>query len=1337
MKNRLRSFISFILIFIILADFCPPGAGQRRAVAATSHVTLSNMGRLGNLSVGGKTKSGNWWKQYIGGNEVFCLNLGATCHTGDVYQSESGEYSSNDGGKKGKEACIGYWYEQVRKRNNKAYIMAQALFWAVEEGERSESALRSVIQKIKNNTGYFDGQSASELYRQIFEPSSVVTVRVRLWRYTGSGSRRQILLDVTSVSVPKVRPKSVCVRGKYRQRITLQKFDEDDKPLVGVTFRLEAENIDELYYFKVIGLGNSDQGEVDEDADHFELDARTDGKGQIAYRFNYHVQSEDFYYFDDSELEKMDESARRKARKDLEEEGYRFGKSLTKGEAQDLAHKDMESQFNKIENSYRIWETAAGNDHLFHDSEVKGVVLKKDNSWQQIGGQWPETADGSFENYAQAYRMKIRNRYKKVSLVLKKKDGRSEDGKAYGDADLDGARFQLYEDEKCSQKAYVFNKKKQRVMAGPYVVEGGALKTDYLQSGKVYYLKEIQAPTGYVRSDRVIKIQPDARHYQVEYSDGVPGADVINQPITGKIALQKYSTDGTTGPIASEIGAHFQVYLASKGSYDKADEKYERDVITTDKNGYACTKDLYYGRYIVHQLDSGDRDTERVEDFEVFIRDENRTEPYRFVMNDKPFQAFLRILKKDGNTSKEVLKAGTIYQIYRVDKQSGEEALVKQSYSNGHGTQIVDRFSSDHTGRIMTVDALPSGTYRIYETEAASGLHISREYIEVEISSKADNYVREKDSEGNTYTTVTLDYINEETYGRLSLLKKGEQLRDFRDGRFIYEETWLKGAIFEIYADQDIETQDNQGTHWFEKGDLVGTITTGTGAEFTSGCGGITAYTMDDQGTVTVHLPLGRYRVEEKQTAYGYVLPDKKVWDVEFTWKDKGDEYVLNSTDSTNESGVMSVKNERARTAVSLCKTDNDSRKPVSGARFAIYSKDAIYNADGERIAEPDLRLGTVETDSEGKADFDLDFPLMSEGYASGDRENMPEMQRLNSGDYYIQEQSVSGSYFSSDRRYPVHLEYKDAATPVITCRKEVENVQTSVRIDKVSVTGSGEIPGCHLEITDTDNNRIVSWISGHPDTVRWYEELKKEGYENPDAWMDEKGNLMIRGLLQDQEYTLTETRPADGYVTADSVAFRPVEFKEEGQSVTRVEVRGMDGNYTEREDNVVRMVDEQTKIQFCKYAEDHTGLLGEAGITVFDQAGKQVCTFVTTKDEPEELNGVLAVGKTYLFRETEAPKGYEKAPDILFTVQDTKELQRVNMTDLRAKIVASKKIPKGSSGQTDSKAKVPQAKKPAVSGKQPETGQAEEIAVRIILLLMSGVMAAILGRRRFIRTKK
>ena len=625
------------------------------------------------------------------------------------------------------------------------------------------------------------------------------------------------------------------------------------------------------------------------------------------------------------------------------------------------------------------------------------------------------------------------------------------------------------------------------------------------------------------------------------------------------------------------------------------------------------------------------------------------------------------------------MKANTKYQIYQVGTD-GTEKRVEQSFFNGNtmikvGTDEYP-FVTDASGEVLTAQGLSSGKYRIYEIDSASGLHITTKFIEFVVDSKSDNYKMEKDAEGNSFATITLDYVNEDTYGKLKIYKSGEMLSKYENGQFIYEEKPLKGATFEIYADGNIETQDNQGTNWYDDGELVATIKSGEKAVFTKECKGITGYEVKD-GIVTVNLPLGKYKVKETKTLYGYLLPDKD-WSVEFNWNNKDEEYVLNSTSATNTEGILSVFNERAKTAVEIKKTDEETTKPIKDVTFGLYSKDAIYNADGKLIADAEEKLGTVVTDEKGQAVFNLDLPLMSENYgkeaASGSAVSVSgsavtaETNTLNSGDYYLKEESVPGGYYLDSTLLPVHLEYKDDKTAVIEKKLTHKNKQTEVQMDKTSVAGSEEIEGCHLQISDEDGNVILSWTSGTTTEVKVNQDL---GYQNLLTAFTQDKHRTLRGLYQHKTYILTETRPADGYVTADSIAFQLQESSTE-PGKTLVSIRSADGNFVLQESNVVHMVDYKTTVTFKKKSSDET-LLGGAKMAVYDSQGNKVTEFTTQKSKKKTFTGLLKVGETYTFKEIEAPEGYELAKPVTYQIKDTKDEQLVSMVDKKLGIITTK----------------------------------------------------------------
>lgn len=1272
MKAVIKRVISYLLVMVMMMGLVPGWVPAREAKAATASVALDNLGEQGNLTVGKKTKTGNWWKMEIGDETAFCMNLGYTCHTGDAYQSGSATYNSSDSGKKGRKAYIGYWFDKTQGQSNKAFIMAQALFWAVEEGETSEAELKAVISKVKSNTGYYSSKSAGELYSDIFERGGSFSVKVTEWKYSGSGSHRQELL-VVEASVKTPKPKRACGKESYRQKLTMNKKDEEGNPVAGVRFSVEALNLDDLYMYKINDTGTDD---VDEDANKFILEQTTDANGQFSIRYVYQLQTGYYYYLDSDELDAMSAEDKKKKKEEWDDKGWRYGDDLSFDGAYTKYTAELEKMKDKIHNNYIIKEIDTASANLVADPEyAKGVTLtldRKDATMEWNGGELPDI---------KSHEIEVINKYKKASVEVVKVDSYSGDKKAHGDASLEGAEFQLYSDAACTQKAAVYGADGKKKTAGVYTVKNGKFETDYLRSGVTYHLKEVKAPKGYKLNKKNYTVSVGGDKLDpVEYTKKAVRIEVDNEPCRGKVALQKFYSDGKTGEIHPEVGAIFQIYLKNKGSYDACDE-YERDTLTIDEKGYACSKELYFGSYKIIQVSSGDQDTEKVDEIPATIDSSDKVETQIFNMNNNLFKAYLRIIKKDGNTKKDVLKAGTAYQIYKVE--DGKETLVTQEYSNGNRKVTVDRFVTDETGQIMTYQTLPSGKYRIYETDAATGYHISTPYIEVDISSRADNYKTETDKDGNTYSTVELEYTNQEAYGKLSLKKTGEQLTDFKDGKFIYEEKLLNGVTFEIHAGEDIETQDGQGTHWFEKDALVGSITTGKGATFTSECGGITGYDVDENGTVTVKLPLGKYRITEKKTLYGYILPEKD-WKVEFNWENKDTEAVLNSTSATDKNGTLNIKNQRAGTQIRLVKTDRETKTGVAGAVFGVYTKDPVYNADGEKIAEAGALVGSMTTDEEGNAVCRTDLPLMSERYGQPEEDGSAsggaisgavisegeEAKPVNSGDYYLKEQAVSGSYYLDDKtEYPVHLEYKGQDTKVVTAEVNAVNTQTEAVISKVSLANSKEIPGCRLQVTDEKNNVILSWTSGDRDSIRTNGRLEAMGYRSVSAVLDGKGNLQIKGLLHDEGYTLTETRPADGYVTADSIRFQ----LRQGQDGTTVAaIQDGTGEYVLQKNNAVIMYDETTKIRFEKKNESGDRI-GGARIRVYDSKGRKAAEFTTRKGRSVMLEGILKVNETYTFKETKAPAGYEKAKPVRFTVLNTGKKQTVVMVDKKMGTIRTK----------------------------------------------------------------
>lgn len=1252
--------IATVVTSIPIINVAAAGNGEKKQAG------IVTLGKLGTVNIGSKSESGTWVKTLVDGNDVFCLDLGKACHTGYTYIASNSTISSDSSNKKNAlEAKIGYWYDQTKTRSNKAWVYAQCLIWAVEEGITSEAGLKDIIKQVKNNTGYYANDS---LYADIFEGTSVVKCTITKWKYSGKTDSDEVqeLMEIVG-NKKEYKYTLISKKDYYRQRITLQKCDEDGKELPQVTFRFIAKNIKQLYSYQYNGWGDSVKEDVDDDANKFSQEVKTDSKGKIVFRFTYELNSKSYYYIADEELKDMSSSDKKQIKDELDDKGYDYASDLSKAGAEKLIKNDINDQMDDISNNYVIEEISSGNNNILtsfvvdagsnkitsQSSNKVTVTLTKADSWKKNSdGKWPETAEESYSNYKLAYKPVLKDKYKKVKMTVWKKD--SETGStAQGDATLEGAVYGVYSDAACTKlvKSYRTNAK-------------GTFETDYYRCGVNMYLKEITSPEGYLKNEKVYTITKDGQQFTNEYNSTEIQAD--EDVVKGDVAIIKGMGNGKPGIVSPENNAQFQIYLASAGSYEKA-KATERDILTTDLTGYAKSKKMPYGTYVVHQT-VGAANTEKCPDFYVNVKENGKT--YKYLLNNPEFNAYLKIVKKDSKTHQTVLKAGTTYQIYKVN-EDGSETLVTQTYSNGNAIEVVDRFVTDETGEIITYEKLKAGTYKVYEIEGPEGYRVNRQPVMVEINS--NSYKTMVDKLGKEYLYAECEYYNDVTYGKFTINKIGPELckkdddgnmsNDIAVNPFNYKDTLLNGVVFELTAREDVMSQDNQGTVLFKKDSVVAKITTGEKAEFTNDCNGICGYVLNDDGIMTLNVPLGEYTLKEVKTKYGYVLPEQSSWDLSFKWNNKDDEYVFDISENSKD-GKIDIQNDIVKTDIALEKQDSKTAVPVGNARFGFYSKDNIYDKNGNVIVAAGEKIATVTTDKEGKAKIPFDVPVMDEGY--GKMEG-----NLNSGDYYFLEESVSDSYYINREKHQVHLEYKDQETAAVSAKSVIKEDQTETVISKRMIASSVEIKDCHLKISDEHGNEIVSWITGDISSVKLNEKIDEMGYDNVHIEKGDGYAVKIHGLLHDREYTLTETKPADGFVTANDITFKLIENDDENAK-TKVLVKNGD-SFNENIDNQVIMYDDTTKIEFSKTGITNGKELPGCHMQVTDKDTGKVMDEWVSSEQSHMIEGKYAVGKTYVLTETKARDGYATATSIEFTVTDDGKVQEVNMVDDTIKVEFNK----------------------------------------------------------------
>ena len=625
------------------------------------------------------------------------------------------------------------------------------------------------------------------------------------------------------------------------------------------------------------------------------------------------------------------------------------------------------------------------------------------------------------------------NKRVNATIDLVKED--SETGNsAQGDAVFEGAIYGLYAREDINHpdgRSGVLYKKDEQVATLTTDKEGKASVSN-LYLGK-YYLKEITPPVGYLLDEEEHDVNCDYEGDQVETvkRNTVSKEDVIKQPFQ---LIKAADNDKTDADLLK--GAGFSAYLISSltvkddGSYDftnatpivlTEDGKTE---MFTDERGYACSIPIPYGRYIVRETTTP-HNFMPVDDFIVTVTENSSTPQVWRVLLDDEFKAKLKIVKQDDETKQPVLLANTEFKVYDLDAKKYVEQVT--TYPN---TVVHKSYFTDENGYLILPESLKCGNYRIEEVSAPDGYTQNTQYVEIKVDK---NTAYQMDSvSGDAIITVT--YENHPVKGKLVIHKSGETLKSFKKD-FVYEETSLEGAEFEIYAAEDIFTPDHQVDEQgnrhviYAKDTLVKTVTTNKNGE-----------------AVIKDLPLGKYRVKETKATSGFVLnPDSQ--EVSFIYKDQ-------NTPEIEEK--LEFSNERQKVELSVEKQDAETGKALKGATFGLYNKEAISSGD-KVIVKADTLLQEITSNEKGKAAFTLDLPL---------------------GRYYLKELQAPAGYVSSDEILEFDATYQGQDVKTIKLKSVKKNQPTTVEVTKADITTGTELDGASMSVLDKDGNVIDSWTS-------------------------------------------------------------------------------------------------------------------------------------------------------------------------------------------------------------------------------------------------------------------
>ena len=663
----------------------------------------------------------------------------------------------------------------------------------------------------------------------------------------------------------------------------------------------------------------------------------------------------------------------------------------------------------------------------------------------------------------------VQNILKKFNVTVNKVD--AEMSVSQGDATLAGAVYGLY--------------KGGELVESMTTDKTGSFTTGYHVCGDDWTIREITPSEGYLLDETIYPVGAEAKNYTVEFNSA-PAIQSPEQVIKGQISIIKHTDDGSTQIETPEVGATFEVYLTSAGSYENARET-ERDTLVCDQDGFAISKELPYGVYTVHQT-VGAEETELMKDFSVFISQNGQT--YKYLINNAPYSAYLKVVKADKETGVTIPLSGAGFEIY-----NAAEEKVTMSYTYPSLTTI-DTYYVSADGYLITPQVLPVGEYTLVEVQAPQGYVLDSTPIPFTVTMNEN-----EDVDGLNVITVTAYDMAQK--GRITVSKTGEVFSSVivsgdeamnKQGEMelvncvyqpIYSEKGLAGAVYDVIATEDIYTGD--GTLRYEAGTIVDQITTGENCTAT-----------------TKELYLGKYQVIETQAPEGYVLNSTPA-DVELV-------YAGQKISVTN--AATGFENERQKIRIDAVKAMEQDETfhlgmngEITAVSFGLYAQEDIVAADGTVIpADGLIELAFCEED--GSINFKTDLPF---------------------GSYYVKEVSTDPHYLISGTEYKFTFSYVGQDTALMIAElNDMNPIENTLK--------RGKIEGYKI---DGEENGLAGVTFGLFD--EWTQEYTEEN-----AYMtvtsDENGYFAFEDVPYG-DYIVFELEAPEGYDRTDARHFVSVTY--------------------------------------------------------------------------------------------------------------------------------------------------------------------------------------------------
>lgn len=846
-----------------------------------------------------------------------------------------------------------------------------------------------------------------------------------------------------------------------------------------------------------------------------------------------------------------------------------------------------------------------------------------------------------------------------------------------GDGELTGAVFRVLAGAEIRDRQgnVLFKKGDTVVDALTTAGDDASTATGELWPG-LYEIVEASPPVGYEPSDAHFFVDARSAASQSETAVVTYEGLKLNIIRQGVYAIVKFLGDNEIHDDAGlietpEEGAEFELYLKKAGTYGNARE-FERDYLVTNRYGYAKTKLLPYGLYVLKQV-KGKAGHALKSPVEIFIRgDEDVANPPILTINNQAIRYQLKLIKTDAKTGKTVRLANTAFKLLDSDGN-----VVTQTVSYPTRREI-DTFYTDENGEVTLPETVTRGMYFIEEVHAPQGYLIRTERLGVFVGETGD-------APGEAYT-LDIEIPNEPVMGRVMVEKKGVRLVRLAEQtdayghvvhQPVYEEGYLAGAVFELRAAADVVGKD--GTVWFHAGDVADTITTTEAGKDAS-----------------KELPLGRYELVEVSAPEGYLL-NSAPHEVELRYADDHTAVVETNVTLGNDYLSAEITLEKEKEDLEIIMDGDEVRQeivniPGEGFVFGLFADEELRVGDVTLTA--DTLVATGATDAAGRLAFVGNFPH---------------------GAYYVKELSAPDGWTLNPAKFAVTLEPEAQSGGVIRVSlPEIvhdELIYTRVTLTKTDVTGQKTLPGATIEVKDeqgnvmyretTDANGQISQIPVVPGTYTFKEVYAPDGYALNEAEMrftvDADGNVTGDTTIRD-DYTRFSLRKVDengkplagvmfGLKKADGMLMMTAKTDAKGMATfekvpfgtyTLVETQTLpgylkvdteikitvDGTFVNPKEPIATVTNERQKIRGLKVDTAGQALPGAAFSLINADTGEIVD--VAASDEKGEFYLTGFGYGDWIIRETVAPEGFNRVEDVRIHVdEDWKAPNTLLFTDI------------------------------------------------------------------------